>query len=597
MRKVALIFLLAVFLPSALLAWLAIRSLRDQQFILERQQSLLCQGVADNLAHKVTNLLATHQRDFEAKVDTLLALKKPTDSAADFDEQLRKNWPLALVGFVVSLNGNVLAPSIFGGAEARRFRLENDKFLCNRESVEVYLNSSKGEVNLSQLENDKLAATGTQKGFLVAGKTRNIVPQQNAFAQQSIDNNVSNSTSNNAGNQLYSKLASSEAEFRQLVGDSREGTLARFLQNKLNLMFWYRSPRDLQLVFGALIDLPKLSEALRALVRVEPALVNDIAVALLDDNGRPVAVAPPDFTANWKRPFVATELGEALPHWEASVYLLNSAAFTQAARRLSLAVGLLVAALLGAIAAGGWLLYADLRRELTRARLKTDFVSNVSHELKTPLTSIRMFSELLAEGRVSDEQKQRSYLQIIASESARLTRLINNVLDFARMERGEEKYRFESCDISEVVRETVGSYRAHLESAGFSLQCKLPGTPAMARVDRDAIAQVTLNLLSNAEKYSNEQKVILVEVEEVDRWIQLRVTDHGTGVPESLREKIFEQFFRGDDSLSSSTQGSGLGLTLARQIARAHGGELSYETPSHHGSTFILKLPAEDRAA
>lgn len=592
MRKVALIFLLAVLLPSALLAWLAIRSLRDQQFVLERQQSLLCQGVADNLANEVSNLLATRQRDFETKVDTLLASKKPVDSAADFDEQLRKNWPLARVGFVVSLDGSVLAPSIFGGAEARRFRLENDKFLCNRESVEVYLNSSKGEINLSQLESEKLSLNEGQASFLVSGKTgktRNIVPQQNAVTQQSIDNNASN--------QVYSKLASSEAEFRQLVGDSREGTLARFLQNKLNLMFWYRSPRDLHLVFGALVDLPKLSGALRALVRVEPALADEIAVAMLDDNGRPVAVAPADFTANWKRPFVATELGEALPHWEASVYLLNSAAFTQAARRLNLAVGLLVAALLAAIIAGGWFLYADLRRELTSARQKTDFVSNVSHELKTPLTSIRMFSELLAEGRVSDEQKRRSYLQIIASESARLTRLINNVLDFARMERGEEKYRFQSCDILHVVRETVDSYRAHLESAGFYLDCKQPEMPAFARVDRDAIAQVTLNLLSNAEKYSNDQKVILVEVEKAGRWIQLRVTDHGIGVPESLREKIFEQFFRGDDSLSSSTQGSGLGLTLARQIARAHGGDLTHETPPHQGSTFILKLPAEDSAA
>ena len=126
-----------------------------------------------------------------------------------------------------------------------------------------------------------------------------------------------------------------------------------------------------------------------------------------------------------------------------------------------------------AIGVGSWLIVSDLNRQLTLARQKTDFVSNVSHELKTPLTSIRMFAELLAEGRVSDPAKQRSYLGIIAAETARLTRLINNVLDFARMDQGEKKYNFANCDIAHLARDTAETYRPHLEQAGFTLTCNI----------------------------------------------------------------------------------------------------------------------------
>src|SRR5581483_2224501 len=149
---------------------------------------------------------------------------------------------------------------------------------------------------------------------------------------------------------------------------------------------------------------------------------------------------------------------------------------------LKYTLGLLIALLLLAIGVGGWLVVRDLNRQLALARQKTDFVSNVSHELKTPLTSIRMFSELLAEQRVADPAKQRSYLNIITAETARLTRLINNVLDFSRMERGEKKYNMQRCDLVALINETVETYRPHLESNGFKLSCEWIG-PASAGTD------------------------------------------------------------------------------------------------------------------
>jgi len=584
------VFVLAVFVPSLVLAWLAVRSLRDQQFVLERQRSLLYQGVADSIAKEAANLLAEHQREFARQVEALLADSKPIEIAGSFDERLRKDWPLADVGFTVSLDGQVYCPNLFDRPEARRFRLENDKFLCSRESVEVYWNSPKGAINLSQLDEKESGAAqwanaqANSSSFWKNTKDqkllRSVEPQQ---VQQAVDK------------QAYSKVAPSEAEFRQLIGDSTEGTLARFLQNKLNLMFWYRSSRDPHLVFGALIKLPRLAETLQGVVKVDSeSLYHEICVALLDDTARPVAQTIPKYETKWKHPFVATEVGEALPHWEIAVYLLNPARLSQSAQTLKLTLSLLIAVLVLAIGVGGWLIVMDLKRQLTLARQKTDFVSNVSHELKTPLTSIRMFSELLADGRVFDKEKQRSYLHVITAETARLTRLINNVLDFSRLERGEKKYHFARCDLVGVVRETVETYRPHLEANGFKLECDSPDSPLFVSGDRDALAQIVVNLLSNAEKYSNDRKEVRVETRQQSQplpHVEVRVLDRGLGVPQGSEEKIFEQFYRAHDSLSSGIQGSGLGLTLARQIARAHSGDVVCEPREGGGTCFTLRLP------
>jgi signal transduction histidine kinase len=202
-----------------------------------------------------------------------------------------------------------------------------------------------------------------------------------------------------------------------------------------------------------------------------------------------------------------------------------------------------------------------------------------------------MFSELLAEGRVSDAAKQKSYLSIITAETARLTRLINNVLDFARLERGEKKYKFEKCDLTGLIKETCETFRPHLETNGFNFQCHSRDQPVFAQGDRDALAQVIVNLLSNAEKYAGEQKQIEIRLEDRNSKAEIIVLDRGMGVPKGTEEKIFEQFYRAHDSLSSGIQGSGLGLTLARQIARAHNGDVTYEARDGGGSCFKLSLP------
>jgi len=426
-----------------------------------------------------------------------------------------------------------------------------------------------------------------------AAQTRNVNPQS-----QSLQSAGKSWATGNEDNSQYnlSKAIPAEAEFRQLIGSQNDGMFARFLQNKLKLMCWHRLNAQPDLIFGAQLNLDRVVTGLRGLLPSDRSLDNEFCLAILDDNARPVVLSRDKFQANWKRPFVATEVGDALPHWEVAAYLVNPDALTQAASTTRLTLGLLVAVLVIAIGVGSLLIARSLNAELKLARQKTDFVSNVSHELKTPLTSIRIFSELLAEGRVLDHAKQRSYLQIITAEAGRLTRLINNVLDFSRMESGEKKYNFQACDLTGLVRTTADTFRPHLESAGFQFTCELPASQIRVRGDADALSQIIVNLLSNAEKYSNGGKEVLLQVAQRQSPLphaEVRVQDRGPGVPRGSEEKIFEKFYRAHDSLSSGIQGSGLGLTIARQIARAHGGDVVYEPREGGGSCFILRLPVQ----
>jgi signal transduction histidine kinase len=663
MKKVALVFVLAVLLPSLVLAWLAVRSLRDQQFLLERQQSLLCQRVTDALTQNISDYLAQQQQAFGAQVEELAAGKDARALAVQFDSELRQRWPLAEVGFCVTLTGKILSPSPNARAEARTFYTDNSGFLGNRETVEVYgnanadrnvtLNFARNTANQpaaldglpgsgasqkqaqqtlafsapaarapqEQVASGKMAAApspaaqmpkqkdeagsfSSQLGAASqspvqslnykAAQTRKVSPQSSFYQQQLGDRARTDTVAAEEPQNNLSKVVPAEAEFGQLIGSGTDGMLARFLQNKLRLMFWHRLVSEPDLIFGAQLNLDRVVDGLRGLVQAGPELSDEICLAVLDDNAKPVALSQAGFSANWKRPLVATEIGDALPHWEVAAYLINPARLAQTANTAKLMLGLLIAVLVLAIGVGSWLIVRSLNSELKLARQKTDFVGNVSHELKTPLTSIRMFSELLAEGRVADQTKQRSYLNIITAEAARLTRLINNVLDFSRMERGEKKYNFQPCDLVEVVRAAAQTFRPHLETGGFKFDCVLPNTAVPVCGDADALSQIIVNLLSNAEKYSNGGKEITLELARRESPLphaEVKVLDRGSGVPRGSEEKVFEKFYRAHDSLSSGVQGSGLGLTIARQIARAHGGDVVYEPREGGGSCFILRLP------
>ncbi len=389
-----------------------------------------------------------------------------------------------------------------------------------------------------------------------------------------------------------SSLKLEKTSFGQIVSEQNRGIISRFVQDQLEIILWVKFEADPNIVFGFRVQPSELHSILSPLVESDRYPIDkDVCIAILDDRAKPFAKSLENFHADWKRPFVATEIGEALPHWEVGLYLTDPMRLVRSARLVQLTLISLIALALGAIAFGSYLVVTDTRRQLALVQKKTDFVSNVSHELKTPLTSIRMFAELLHDGRVSGQDRQQKYLRIITLEAERLTRLINNVLDFAKMERNERQYHKKPIDLYPVIRKVWDSTEMHLESEGFEARWEAGDPPYRVNGDEDALAQVIVNLLSNAEKYSVEQRIIELHSYILDGWVYVSVLDRGSGVPVGEERKIFEHFYRAHDSLSSGIQGCGLGLTLAIRIAGEHGGTISFERRQGGGSRFTLRLP------
>ena len=252
----------------------------------------------------------------------------------------------------------------------------------------------------------------------------------------------------------------------------------------------------------------------------------------------------------------------------------------------------MILGVLSVLMIGGLVLtYRSVNKQVALARLKSDFVSNVSHELRTPLALIRLYAETLELGRITTSEKKNEYYSIIRKESERLTALINNILDFSRIEAGRKEYDFKETDIAELVRNTLDSYRFQIEQQGFALEEQIEPNIPKVRIDREAIARALVNLVNNALKYSDEEKFLGVKLYREQSVLKLEVIDRGIGIERNEQSRIFEKFYRTCDPLVHNTKGSGLGLSLVRHITEAHGGDVEVESTPGRGSKFTLKLP------
>ncbi len=370
----------------------------------------------------------------------------------------------------------------------------------------------------------------------------------------------------------------------QTVGTG--GWIPWFVENRLYVLGWVRkAPKGP--VYGVELELMTLLS--RLITDFPSGKTGDIVYALKDDSGR---ILHQIGTAQIDRqtvPEAIVSLAPELPHWELAVYPGEKAAALSGQRFLLLS-GLLLVIFLAAIIFGGGMLTWQAHRNLKDALEKTSFVSNVSHELKTPLTSIRMYAELLFGGRISDPDKKRHYLQVIVSETRRLTRLVNNVLDFSRLEQGKKKYHPETINMTEYIQEILSSQALPIKEAGMKLETVLPDKSIVVLADRDAIDQVMVNLIDNAVKYAGGGE-LKISLETTGERALIQVADNGPGVPGDHQERIFEQFHRVDDSLTAKQQGTGLGLSIARRILRDLGGDIIYRPGQSGGSCFVVSLP------
>jgi signal transduction histidine kinase len=240
---------------------------------------------------------------------------------------------------------------------------------------------------------------------------------------------------------------------------------------------------------------------------------------------------------------------------------------------------------------GAYLLWRDVRRDVRMAEMRSQFVSSVSHELKTPLTAIRMFAETLRLGRSKNLKTQKEYLDTIVSESQRLTRLLNNVLDFSKIEQGKRIYRLEPTSLSEIIQAAARAMKYPLSQQGFELNVLTEEDLPDVRVDKDALEQAILNLLNNAMKYSGESHEIDLRLERKDDQALIQVIDRGVGIDPREQTRIFEKFYRVPMPENERIVGTGLGLTLVSHIVKAHGGNIEVESAPGKGSTFSIYLP------
>lgn len=411
-----------------------------------------------------------------------------------------------------------------------------------------------------------------------------------------------------AGAPLVRRLYLFDRQGRRLfpaaLGEKEAGVVAGLLA-ELSPGFWERGGRRHLLVgdeviLAAVLKTARGEPVLAAFSRDLEALRREILeqapggaegstiLAVLDHRDRPVWSRAPLERAD---PVVTAPFGEAFPSWRLALYQPQGASPREAVRRQITIFTVAFGLLLVVIAVGLVATYRLVRRETEMARLKSDFVANVSHDLKTPLSLIRMFGETLEMGRVTDEARRREYYRVITRESERLSRLIDNVLDFSRIDGGRRTYAMAPTAIEPLVRETLEAFDYPLAQEGFVVEVAVaPDLPEVS-LDADAVGQALANLVDNAIKYSGKRKALRVEAVVRDGQLALSVADEGIGIPPEEQGRIFEKFYRVGRSETQGRRGSGVGLALVRHVALAHGGRVTVESRPGAGSRFTLWFP------
>ena len=609
----ATLFLIAILTPCAALCWMAWRSMKDEAREIQNQRTAFYQQAADNAARTAGEFVAGQLRTFRETVDRLLAAESPAELRSHFHQSIRNAWPLAEAGLVLDTASGRLLPqtepseplvTAFVAREGWFFQEEPQMFFLEitspdpssiqkRPKLAVRSEKTAGEHSIADAL-EELAHDATPPARVESAPATAAAPAPPKAVAEESPRSVALAQKDRTGAQ--SQVKPVRTTLAAFIARDEAGVASVPRDNGLFTFIWYRPPDLPGITFAAAIEPPALRAAL-AWHQPITAPDDDTCLAVLDHLGQPAAqwTTGAAFTPDsWTSPLTAREIGAALPRWEAAVFLRDPAVFTKAASGARWRLGIIVTASILVAITGALFILRDARRSARDARLKTDFVSNVSHELKTPLTSIRMFSDLLGSNPAAPPEKTKRYAEVIATEAARLTRLINNVLNFSRMEGGREELQTAPLDLRALTLETVEHIRPQLERDGFAIHVALPEDAVMIKGDADALSQVLLNLLSNAGKYGHNENgphEITVSLA-AGELVTLSVADRGPGVPRGQERRIFEKFQRAHNTLASGTAGSGLGLTIARRLVEAHGGKLEYSPRDGGGAQFSMNLPA-----
>ncbi|MDT8389401.1 MAG: HAMP domain-containing sensor histidine kinase [Lentisphaeria bacterium] len=384
---------------------------------------------------------------------------------------------------------------------------------------------------------------------------------------------------------IYEESAGSQ--FELLSRGRSAGWIPWVNQNQFMPLVWIKR-EDTGMIAGARIESAAVIARLIPLISVPGD--GFFHIQLTDGNSK-VMTGSGYRLNNAETAAVTVEISrDSLPGFQLRGFL--NPAVHQRGNSLAMANILLVASLLLVVLTSAGVAFYFVNREMILAGKKTSFVANVSHELKTPLTSIRMYSEMLRENLDRlPVSKRDHYLKVIVSESERLTRLIANILDFNKMEAAEKQYHPRPVEVSEVVVETMKACDHLLADAGLRVELDVPDTDVCVLIDRDSLVQVIQNVVSNAVKYAKGADRVRVSVTSLDaRRVAIDIADNGPGVPPRARRKLFRKFYRVDNDLTAATSGSGLGLTISRKLMRDQGGDVRFAPNPGGGAVFSITL-------
>ncbi|MBN1799147.1 MAG: HAMP domain-containing histidine kinase [Spirochaetales bacterium] len=621
-----IIFALVIIISGVILGILALRAIEREEAYIEKNFELTLSSEVAN----AVSIINTELRAIQDELADILTVPDPTIAAHTL-KTIQQESPLVGLPFMVSSQQVVIYPQSSEPLSEEEALLidQNKELLQNDVSIPVYKNivkEYKQEILNEQIEEDEseLIAddnSGPRQNNPEArenqpnaeGSKPNEALQEEIETQQAITrfnrseplrekiykqaqeqgrqilvrNIILPEGREDSLNRQWSFFILESRTFSQITEKGTSGIIPRFIEDKFYLLYWEKD--DNGSVAGCVIDNTSLKQRL---LKVIPPMYSETRIlVILNEKAAPLLIPEGEEQREWYKPFTAKEISELLPRWEVAAYLTNPDIIKDKARAAALVLWILIGFLVIALFLGGTFITVLLVNEMKLAQQKTGFVANVSHELKTPLTSIRLFAELLRDNRQPDKSKRKNYLDIMVSETERLTRLINNVLDFTRMGKDKMNYNREHADIRGLCRDIIEAQRARLEHKGFTLKIKCPATAVFVNIDQEAFKQVLINLLANAEKYAKRKKSIKVKVEtEIDH-VKISIMDRGPGIPLKFREKIFKEFFRIDDSLSAPVTGSGLGLSISRKILRDHGGDIIYLARDGGGSNFQIILP------
>jgi len=597
-------------------------------FLLQREQARLAarEGQVDEARRAALGTraqLAAENLELivgDVENGVLDTLAEPGDEGLGaFLADLEKSNPFVRTAFLCSDSGRLLLPAEGGGGEAargfrRRFAalLQRDppwapaalqaaaKAKEERSQQDSQKKMMESSERLSYAENVQrarrdLQALSKSRQVSAAAPIAAAVPPQSDAARLSASNSLSDSkdavrvqSSKSAAPVLQGFQVANQSVEPRATREDRRGWTPVTVEKRLCLLGWVQ-PLGSGQVRGVELETTALVSRLEAVLPTQ--LGTGEGLCLKDDKGR--VLQQVGFVDQGGVPVVRVPVKTGLlPGWVVEAHLEMGSYARVSGGGLWLLASLLVGSFVVAILAGGSLLLWQARRSELDSVQKTSFVANVSHELKTPLTTIRLYAELLEQGRVQDEEKRRGYLVTIGRETERLARLVNNVLDFSRLERGRRVLQPEALDLGAEARRLATMLAPRAAEAGLRLETAIPEAPLELLLDRDALGQIVLNLADNAFKYASAGGELRIELAATGPGrCALRFLDRGPGVPPALRERVFDKFYRIDESLTAEKGGAGLGLSIARQLARAMGGELCCLPREGGGAEFRLELP------